>query len=65
MHYEGTLARGGTKFDSSYDFGEPLQVIAFERKEREMEREKVRERGGRDMEKEMEEEEEAEREKQA
>ncbi|KAJ1482966.1 putative FKBP-type peptidyl-prolyl isomerase [Baffinella frigidus] len=25
VHYEGTLARGGTKFDSSYDRGSPLQ----------------------------------------
>jgi len=30
VHYEGTLARGGTKFDSSYDFGEPIQFTIGE-----------------------------------
>ena len=27
VHYEGTLARGGTKFDSSYDRGAPLEFV--------------------------------------
>jgi len=43
VHYEGTLARGGTKFDSSYDFGEPLQVTTNGGIERWRERERERE----------------------
>jgi len=36
VHYEGTLARGGTKFDSSYDRGEPLQFVIGEGQVREL-----------------------------